>query len=421
MPINIRSAPVSVLPSSFEDAATVTVHLLRTSLTELLAVMAEPAPRPVDLERILGIDKKLAWQVFRLVNSEGLGEVVNIPSRPSMRRLLNAAESCGVPDPAIRAVADALERFESFAAAHGGDRQGLISMIAGIGGQRSEQYEQKIRRSLFRANAHVWGVQARMQVRTMIHQEGSAGEGRGVLVAGDIGLQRLHPGRPLAVSAWLRSRLDETREDVHPVPLSPAAEEGVEERAAANPPAPPGPGGPELLLDYCSRPLPEMVPQPGIAGKIETEMVFPAMGRAGAVTLYMTHSATTGEDTRRTVQGVRMFIAIPAEEVVCDLVVPSGWTDPASARVAIYGRRHNPEHVYDERKIDLFPQRETVAYFGGVEIVPAIAGAPHHQSALRDILARHGWFGKRFDVYRCRVEYPILHTLLTLKVDPART
>jgi hypothetical protein len=420
---------VEPTPASFEVAAATILDELRQTLAELVESLPESvgvAARAVDLERVLRVDKKLAWQVFRLVRSEGLGEVAKVPTPPAVRRLLAAARMQGVPEEVTRHVADVFERFERFAAAHGGDRQGLISMVAGIGGAGSDQYDQKVRQTLFRANAHVWGVQGRMQVRTMIHPPSEGPEGPcGVLVAGDIGLQRLHPGRPLAVSAWLRSQPDQAQ-----AVMSDDAD--IDGDDAAERPADGGDGGdagggsiqqdqrrPQLLLEYCSRPLPQMVPHKSANGRVETEMVFPARGRAGAVTLYMSQSVKALDASPRTVHGGRMLIAIPTEEVVLDLMLPAGWTDPASARVAVYGRRHNPEHVYEERKIDLFPQRETVTYHGAVENVPAISGAAHHQQAVHNVLTRYGWAGKRFDVYRCRVMHPVLHTLLVLRVDPA--
>jgi hypothetical protein len=356
--------------------------------------------RAVDLERQLQVDKKLAWRVFRLVNSSGLREAANVPGRPAMKRLLASAEASGAPGPVIRRIADASERFERFATMQGGNREEMISLMVRMAGETSDSYELRMRKSFFRAAAHMWGVQAQMQVRTMIQGPvDSPQRYRGVLVAGDIGLQRRDPMRPLVVSARLEAKSDETPT-------------GTEVEYPDD-----GPPRVELLTEYCSQPLPQMVPQRSISGHAETEMVFPVSGRAGAITLYTSRSVA-GVDENPVGVNAKMFVAIPAESVIFDLVVPAGQTDPASARVAVYGRRHHPEHVLEQRPSDLFPQQETVTYLGAAENIPAIAGAPRHHEAVREVLQRYGWLGARFDIYRCRVQFPVLHTLLALRVDP---
>ena len=122
----------------------------------------------MDAERVFRLDKTLSWQVFRLSQSVDLAEAANVPSRTSVRRRLAAAQRKKVPKPVLEKVGAAFERFESFATMHGGDRAGLMSMVSGLIGDSSQQYDLRVRKSLFRANAHMWGVQARMAVRTAI-------------------------------------------------------------------------------------------------------------------------------------------------------------------------------------------------------------------------------------------------------------
>jgi hypothetical protein len=411
----VGSAKPEQTAASFEQATGAVVGEMRSALAELVAALPGPVSRAVDLERQLEVDKKLAWRVFRLVNSSGLSEAAQVPGRPAVRRLLAAAESCGAPASVIGRIAAASERFERFASMHGETREEVISLmvrLAGAGGQAGDSYELKARKAFFRGAAHLWGVQARMQVRTMIHEVPEAiAEGtfayRAVLVAGDIGMQRRDPTRPLVVSANLTAR------------AGPGDEGDDGEHAAEG-----QPGGAELLPEYCSQPLPQMVPHPpGAAesggGAGETELVFPVSGRVGAVTLYTVRTASAVDEPRASIRGI-MFVAMPTEEIVFDTMVPVGHSDPASARVAIYGRRHHPERASALRTTDLFPQHEMVTYLGAQTDVPAVAGAPHHSDAVRDMIRRSGWEGRRFDVYRCRIVYPVLHTLIALQVQPVR-
>src|SRR5204863_203476 len=122
-------------------------------------------------------------------------------------------------------------------------------------------------------------------------------------------------------------------------------------------------------------------------------------------------------DARKIGAGGGMFISIPSTEVITELLIPEGYTSPATARVAVFGRRHHPERVFEERAIDLLPQRESAIYLGRQLGSPTIDVAPRHHEAVRLVLNRLGLFGRQFDVYRCRVEYPQMHTLVVMRVD----
>jgi hypothetical protein len=162
-----------------------------------------------------------------------------------------------------------------------------------------------------------------------------------------------------------------------------------------------------------------MVARESVLGGVETELLIPA-GRSGAVTIYSQQHRENAEVVPHPYYDLRLFVTIPMEAAVLDVMVPAGLTDPSSARAVVYGRRAHPEHVYDERKADLLPQRETAAYLGVLGEPPTVAGADRHHDAVRHVLREHEILGGRFDVYRCRVQYPVLHTLLVLRVDAAR-
>src|SRR6185295_7568605 len=105
-------------------------------------------------------------------------------------------------------------------------------------------------------------------------------------------------------------------------------------------------------------------------------MTLPSTGLVGATTLYMCHELDNATDPRTQPYGLRVFVSLPVEEIVTYFLVPAGWIDPANARVTIYGRRHHPEHVFDERAIDILPQRESITYLGALKRIPRIPSAP---------------------------------------------
>jgi hypothetical protein len=401
MNVMARGDAVQVPIVPFEEAVGKVIEDLQGAVRELTRSLPESIRRAVDLERALRIERKLAWQIFRLSRAAGLAESTNIPSLASALRVCDAARARGVPEPVLEQFKRAFERLENFAIEQCGDRAGLLSMISGLTHGQSENMDLRIRKSLFRGNAHSWGLQADVQVRSLIYEpSGPADETlQSIIVSGNLGLQSLRRNEPLTISSWYTT--------------SPLDNKGV---PGADPAEPAPRPQFELLREFCSTNLPAVTHVPTGSGSVETEMIIPAAGRAGAVTIYLTQT-TAIKDARAAGAFAGIFISVPSTEIITELLVPAGYTSPASARVAVFGRRHHPERVFEERSIDLFPQRENAVYLGRLTSSPAIDTAPNHQEAVRHVLERRGLLGRQFDIYRCRVLYPQMHTLVVMRVD----
>jgi len=405
MGLMTRVGPVQVPITSFDQQVRHLMSDLRSALQDLLTGLPEMIRRAVDVERTLRLDKKLAWQIFRLSRSTGLEEVGNVPALGSAHRLIAAARERGASEEVLGRVSAAFERFENFAVEQCGDRAGLVSLISGLTHERSESFELRERRSLFRSNAHVWGLQARAQLRTVIYKPPAPGETqyRSVQVSGNIGLQGLRRGEPMSISSWFSM-----------TPGTAPSTTGVQASAPAG-----GNSEFELLKEFCSDPLPEQREVVTENGMVEVEMVIPPAGRSGAVTVYSTQTTSSPGDPHRVSPFAGLFISVPTAELVTDLLIPVGATDPTTARVSVFGRRHHPEQVFRERRQDLLPQRERVVHFGPHDVVPAIESAPAHAAAVNEVMRRHGVSGLPFDLYRCRVLYPVLHSLIVMRINSA--
>ncbi len=405
--------PIEVAAPSFEAGATGVLAELGASLRALLGHLSAPAHRAVDVQGALGLDRKLAWQVFKLAHAaHPLAEADKVPARRSIERLLGAAQSVA-PLPVVERVSAAFERFEAFLSAQGEDRAGFASMVSGLGIEANPQADLKARRSLFRGNAHVWGVRASTLVRTWVMwpQPGPEQVCDGVYISGSIGLQRVRRGAPLTFNSFMRVSGD---------PAFPVADHEGRAQADAQTAAPRSIHAVKVLTEYSTQPLPLMVPRADPVGDVETELVFPALGRAEAVTLYTSQLVRGGTVGEQSQFSSNVLVSIPTETLVNEILVPEGMTDPATARAAVYGRRLAVERVLERRPADLLPQREAVAYFRALDGLPSLPEVPRHTEAVRHVLGTLGWLGTRFDVYRCRVEYPVLHTLVHVAADTVR-
>src|SRR6185369_8308148 len=115
-----------------------------------------------------------------------------------------------------------------------------------------DQLDLRIRKMRFKADAHIWGVQTRMQVSSTIYRVRPGPEQIVDVVATktDIGVRRLRQSAPLTIIRWVASRNDPEAAGL-PVeaPIgpdgSPIAMPGIVTR------------GLELFPEFCSQPLPQ--------------------------------------------------------------------------------------------------------------------------------------------------------------------
>ncbi len=395
------------LATEFHVAVEQVLTAVQLSISALVSALPGPISRAVELERVLDLDKKLAWQIFKLSTAGGLDRVSHVPARASMKRLIAASERVGVERPVLDAVWAAFERLESFAEVQAGGRAGLMSMVSGFSGESSEQYELSVRKSLYEANAHIWGLRAQLKTRTVIccPRSGNESTRREVLVGGNLGMHGIRRGEPLVVSSWVKSF-----DDISRTPSSPRAAEGVV-ISGEN-------GSFRLIEEYCTQPLPEMIERRGPSGAPETEILIPPTGRPGALSMHFRQELQSDallKSTRSNVAG--MFISVPAAEVIVEMLIPTGECDPSSARVTIFGRRHHPELAFEERRVDLLPQHEAVSYVGPASEVMPMTGSAHHHLAVGKTLEELGLSDVKWDQFRCRVRFPVLHTVIVMRVD----
>lgn len=402
MPPVALSKPVEVQARAVEQEAIEVLGEIRAAFADLLADLPPPMDRPVDLEQALGLDKKLAWQVVRVAQSaQPLGEVHNLPARSSVRRLLEAARKRRVSMRVIDRLETAFARFDQFALVHAGSRDDLVSVLNGLGGRKDAQYEVKVRKAHFKTTSHFWGIHARLLVRTSIFhaKPGPAYIEDSVLIQAMIDLERVRISSATDLVMMMRTR----------------SEPGSADAPALTPVRHPA----ELLDEFSTGPRPEITPNEAGGAGNESRLRLPP-GRTGAATLYSMQLHECLSNSVQTDYYGRTFVTIPAERLVWELMLPVGWTQPTTVRAGMYACRQHPEQAFAERAEDLAPQQESVEYLGAFDSAPSLQGSLRHADAVRHVLSRLGWTDTRYDVYRCTVQYPMLHTMVALRVDAAK-
>ena len=168
------------------------------------------------------------------------------------------------------------------------------------------------KRAAFRANRHIWGIQAKTLLRSIIVEPSSSAPDMITLaiVQGYVHLQRLRSDAPLLVSRDRLSENDGTVRRVTREPLDPEADTSH---------------GIALLQQFCSQPLPKFRTVTGGAGFVHGELLSNGVGNRAAVTFIHGHAIRQAgyryRDERNDFFRMSVLARIPCEVLVFDLLV----------------------------------------------------------------------------------------------------
>ena len=383
---------------------------LQTALRELIEATPGMTTRAADLQRTLEIPKKLAWQIHRLAYSDDpLSQAANFPGPAALGRLLDAATDRGVPPDRVAAVVEAAAAFERLIDDHAASRSEFDSILSGLSGEGAEQVDLMHRRAAFKAQSHLHGVSASTQLACFAVHPNPDHDDRldGFSIRGLLDLRRLRSD-----ATWMISR---TRiiDDAGHVEAMKDRELLEPDDDASNQAG--------LLTRFCSQPLPQLQTHVSEGGYIDIEIEGNGVGSQSAVT------CLNGDIWRRKIPRYRdahnnmaqflVQVRTACEVLVLDLVVHE----------SVWGRL-KPETftVSDHRGVDAFPQhrerdrlpmRETAIYLGKGARSLRCDDVPRYEEMANFAFDRLGWNGNAFDVYRCRVEYPVMPSTVDLRFD----
>jgi hypothetical protein len=392
---------------------------------EALAGVLESLPgqpsRAVDVARVLKVHAPLAWQAFKMAGTtEPLAAVKYLPTSNQLSRLIQAADDAGAGKGAVATARRAATDLDGFMSAHARDRREFESLMCSLSRDAGggSQIDMKHRRLLVRSNSHVWGIQARTGYAAMIVHENEAGAGTTVMIGGYVGLHVLRADVPMscAVRTGVRSpsQVVEGAEPTEGRVIKPAAPMAPMGETRLIPPLPGAAvGGTDKGL--------RLVTSGHEDGEAVSMIRFPGIGRRAAVSFFLEQAyesaaGRAAQDGHSLASQVR----VPSETLVLDLLVPSaaeGQEPFGAARVTTYGRRQGVDRVWERRAIDVLPTNEQASSVRGVVDVPPTQDVPRVPEIIRHVLKERGWYGEKFDLFRCRVEYPILHALVCMNVE----
>lgn len=401
---------MSTTADSFEQLAPQVIQQLRAALSAVIEALSRNGPirKATDLERELNLPTTLAWKVYTVAQSDApLAKVGNIPGSGAMKRFFDAAARHGVPDDLVGAARSAFDEFENLVREHAGTRAALDSMISGLKDQGSDQIDLHHKRAAFKAYSHIWGVQARTQLSCFLLRPSETDPSR----LDAIGIRGLHGLWLLRRDvAWVISSArvcDDDGQVRRPTNMKPI--DDVDPNTPVS-----------LLKDFCSQPLPRLRNVPGGAGMTNTLIEPDSIGSQSALTCLLGdilyEASARVRDEHNHVHGTQSFVRTPAEVLVHDVLVEPGTFAPGDPRVIVLGDQRSSAPG-PSRECDRLALRESVVHLGRGPAVLRTPDLPRYPDMVRHAVDRAGWNVDHYEVFRCRVEYPVMPSSVVVEFD----
>lgn len=390
----------------FEQTATAVLGRFQASIVALLAGMPGQNRRAADVERALGLDPKLAWQVHKIAHApNAMASAVNIPAAVSIRRLLQAAAAKQVPGEIIERVNAAFEQVEQLVSEHAGDRERFMSMVGPLVRDEADALSLKHRKAAYRAMSHLTGTDEMAYVFSSIVHPGSSPDlVHAVALSAHFRLHKLRSAAPLILPLQF-TRTSAGGSEYTEVPREPMNPERES----------------YLLEEFCTPGL-SVRDVDGMAMEIDdavglkhcVDVAYASVTR-DAVSPYATPGDVWFCTTARP--------HIPTEMMFVDTIIHKDtWAlrHPLAPIVEVFLNARigvgSQEPTHTERA-SILATNDVCEYMGtGLESLMS-PDVPSYIEINRSIMQKMGWNPDDFHVYRCRIAYPIIKTSVRIQFD----
>jgi hypothetical protein len=394
--------------TAFESDVHQALSALQAALGAAVEALPEYPRRAPDLVRQLGLERNLAWKLFRLVNERDVFVAARfVPGPASIESFIAAAAGAGVGAALLEKVSQAAADYAGVVRLHAGDRASADIML---GVRTGEAGELALRRNAFRSMSYLAGVQAEAQLQTFIFapSPGEIDKIDGVSLNGFVGLTRVRPDAPVVIGRAMVTNDDGTV-------IKAARDEAID-----------GPLGDgeyvPLLRDFCSTPLPRFRQVPGERGFVENELEEGPVGKTGAIT-FMTGNvirarASRYRDELNAKWDLVARLRTPTSLLVLDVLIERSIFGPITPHVGVYsdlfGHALQRGPARERYRLPSVHKVETLGQGTGAAHTSEI---PRYSRMLQHVMDKLQWDGSRFIAYRARIEYPFTPTSVVVSFD----
>lgn len=385
---------------------------LRDAIKEVVHALPVTVRKPAEFQRVLKLDRSLSSRLLRAVQAyDPLASLHRMPGPHGVRLLLKAAGKSGVDPELIARAEQALTDVERLVITEVGDWKELSAAISGWLPDARHQFEMSNRQTAFRAMSNIKGVTADAEVSVSLIHPGSA-HADWVDRAGVTGIcrmKRLRPGTPMGL--------------LHGSSIAPPP--GTQRLSLDGQPIDPQHGAP-LLQGFSSQPVPRFAVQ--VAGDtVHYVLQGDGVGVGSMVDLlfgdvmrgrYPAHKSVS---PRPATPGA--VIDIPVKMLIVDVLVHEDVWPGVEPELRMYdtaGRGiANPTDA--SRDMDRIDVLESIQDMGTQMERFRTKEVARYVDMVRFVCDQLGWDSSRFHGYRCRVDYPVYGTQVSMIFEPPST
>jgi hypothetical protein len=386
------------------------IHRLRSALAQVVeSLPGRRITRPAELGHALDLDSRLAWKISKVINGTDPFDAARyVPGKGGIREFLRAAKRKDVADLALEQAQLAYEDFCALIHRHAGDRKSFDMMVAGHVKKDRSRAELEHRKGAFQHLSYLWGVQARTQIHTYLLQPSEEpGYFDAATLRGFIDLRRIRPNIPWRI---MRTFTVDDAGEMH----TSFVRQPLEPPVSADQPDADLP----LLLEFCSKPLPQCRRVSGPAGQVEYQLAEGGVGNTELLTIVMGEVIRAAEpcyrDARHRELVLLARLRTPCEILIFDLFVHRRLFGTIEPRLEVNSDLFSGEFGAQPQACDRLPTIETVEHLGmGISGVRT-SEIPRYPEMISHVFRRLGWDAEQFEVHRVRMQYPLTPTTVRL-------
>jgi hypothetical protein len=374
----------------------------------VVSALVQSETGPQQLANRLGVDKVLASRLLKAMRTtDPVSAVHRMPGPEPLRRLLKASARAGVNAALIEEANAAVDRFESLIRDDIGDRGTLEAIISAWIPEARREFELRRKQAAFRAISQLRGAHCRAICATVLLYPSENGNTIDVVwLNGFLGLQR---ARPNASAKIATRRVNGQKSGRAPSTLDGRPVDCLDGL---------------LMPEYCSRPLPDVcvevvdeVVHYSLGGKkygpnSSVDVMF-AESNFGELERYM----PVGSERQRFVFAE---VSMPARAIQFDAFVHRDLGGSSVPQLTIFDTAFEGIASINDRMrdIDQLVLLESVESIGWGVSCARSTDIPRYTDAVAHVLNRVGWKAEDFHAFRCRSEYPLYGSQITMSWRP---
>ena len=406
----VRASTVAVNTSqeSLEQTAAPLLKETQAAFRALIDAVPGVTRRPTDLQKTLGINVSLAWQIHRFARAEDpFAESRNLPGQVAMERLLAAAIRRGVPTDVINRTTKALNAIEELGKRFASSRKEFESLLSGLAREGADPIDLTHRRAAFEAQSHLLGFRADASIGCFVRAPSTQNPSRidAAMFRTLTGVRRFRNDASVVIASARTVHDDGSQDDTPLEPLAPVTD----------------PRYSGLMPDFCSQPLPVVANVSNDGKSLNLELRPSGLGAESAVTCTIGHFLCGSLSRYRTQIDTHAFsitrVRMPCKLLIQDTIVYRGLFESTPPTVLTLTDHRDVDTASFNRSCDRLPGRDSAVFMGsGVEAIK-LEENPQYWEAVCYTFNRMQWKIDDFDVYRVRIEYPVMPSSVFTRFD----